>query len=291
MRPHGTEKEPVFALGRPKWWLWPTILSLDAPAVALSWQALLARVVGVKLAAHHSMLLGLSVWLAYAADRWIEGWRLTPQTVRTQRHAFFLRWRWQAFTVWLTILLGAIGLAGMRLSEREWVASLGLLAATLVYLLSHQLLHRHHPWSVPKEVCVAVVITLGAALYPATLASGGLMRFAGPVLLFLLLSLANCLLISVWEWEVDTQHGQTSLALRYSQTQAIARWLPSGIALLGLGLALTHNGAIRNAAACGAFSAVLLAGLARAQPRLGREPSRVLADVALLTPLIGLALL
>jgi hypothetical protein len=92
--PRVPDKEPVFVLGRPEWWLWPTILSLDAPAVALAWQSLLALVVGVKLAAHHSVLLGLSVWLAYAADRWIEGWRLTPQTVRTQRHAFFLRWRW-----------------------------------------------------------------------------------------------------------------------------------------------------------------------------------------------------
>lgn len=278
-------------LGRPEWWLWPTILSLDAPAVALAWQSLLALVVGVRLAAHHIVLLGLSVWLAYAADRWIEGWRLTPQTVRTQRHAFFLRWRWPTFAVWLTILLGAVGLAVARLNLREWVASLGLLAATLVYLLSHQLLHRHHPWRVPKEVCVAVIIALGAALYPATLASERLVHLAGPVLLFLLLSLANCLLISVWEWEVDIQHGQTSLALSYSQTQVIARWLPSGIALLGLGLALTHNGAIRNAATCGVFSAVLLAGLARAQPQLGREHSRVLADVVLLTPLIGLAFL
>ena len=65
-----------FALLRALIWLWPTILSLDAPAVALVWQALLARVIGLSLATHHVGLLGLSVWLAYATERWIEGWRL-----------------------------------------------------------------------------------------------------------------------------------------------------------------------------------------------------------------------
>jgi hypothetical protein len=122
---------------------------------------MLARVAGVRLAPHHVALLGISVWLAYAADRWIEGWRLTARTVRTQRHYFFLRWRWPAFGAWLAVLAFGIGLAWEKFSSREWVASLGLLAVTLVYLLSHQFLHRNHPWRVPKELCVAVIIVLG----------------------------------------------------------------------------------------------------------------------------------
>lgn len=291
MSPQVLAPAGCFVPGRPPWWLWPTVLSLDAPAVAIAWQCLLANVAAVTLSGYHVGLLGLSVWLAYSADRWIEGWRLTLQTVRTQRHYFFLRWRWPAFAVWIAVLVFGLGLALHRLTPREWVASLGLLAPTLVYLLSHQLLHRDHPWRVPKEVCVAVIIALGSALYPAALAADGLLRLAGPVMLLLLLALANCLLISDWERAVDTQHGQTSLALRYAQTRMIARWLPSGIALLGLGLAVTHTGPIRNAAACAALSGVLLAGLAWAQPRLGRERSRVLADVVLLTPLLGLAFL
>jgi hypothetical protein len=283
-------KEPVFGLGRPKWWLWPTILSLDAPAVALVWQALLARVVGVSLATHHVGLLGLSVWLAYAADRWIEGWRLTPQTVRTQRHAFFLRWRWPAFAVWVAVLLGAVGLAGVRLNSREWLASIGLLAVTLAYLLSHQLLHRHHPWRVPKELCVAGIIALGAGLYPAALAPERGGELVIPLLLLGCLGLANCLLISSWDREVDAQHGQTSLALRFNWVNRLALGLPVGLAGLGAGLALVASGAMRDLAWCAAASAGLLSVLALTQRHLGRERARVLVDLALLTPLVALVL-
>ncbi|HEY4988495.1 MAG TPA: hypothetical protein VII09_01740, partial [Opitutaceae bacterium] len=73
---------------RPRWWLWPTILSLDAPAVVLLWQGLLAKSASVGLAAPERLVLGASVWLAYSADRWIEGWRLGPESIRTHRLRF-----------------------------------------------------------------------------------------------------------------------------------------------------------------------------------------------------------
>jgi hypothetical protein len=280
-----------FVPGQPKWWQWPTILSLDAPAVALAWQGLFAAVAGVRLEPHHRWLLGLSVWLAYAADRWIEGWRLDAGTVRTQRHYFFMRWRWPAFVVWVAVLAGGVTLAIVSFTVIEWAGSLGLLAVTLPYLLSHQLLHRDHPWRVPKEFCVAAIIATGAALYPALLAHERWLVLVAPGLLLVLLGLANCLLISDWEREVDTRHRQTSLALQYAHTRQIARWLPGGIALLGGILWFTHGGAARQAGWCATASALLLLELARMQPRLGREAARVLADVVLLTPLIAWALL
>lgn len=280
----------AFAPGRIKWWQWPTVLSLDAPVVALAWQALLARIVGTKLEVYHVVLLGLSVWLAYTADRWIEGWRLTVRTVRTQRHYFFLRWRWPAFGVWLAVLIGGVGLAVMRFTPREWAVSLGLLAVVLMYLFSHQFLHRNHPWRVPKELCVAMIIALGAALYPAALSPERSGQLVAPVMLLVCLGVANCLLISNWERAVDARHRQTSLALQFTQTRRVAYGLPVGIALLGAGLALALDGASRNAAWCGVASAGLLFALACAQPLLGRERARLLVDVALLTPLIVLAL-
>jgi hypothetical protein len=78
----------------PRWWQWPTVLSLDAPAVALVWQLTLARVARAPLAWRHVVVLTSSVWLAYVLDRWIEGWRLLPEQLRTQRHTFYQRWRW-----------------------------------------------------------------------------------------------------------------------------------------------------------------------------------------------------
>jgi hypothetical protein len=290
MKMRYTSSGGEFIPGRVRWWQWPTILALDAPAVALTWQAMLARVAGVVLLRHHVVLLGISVWLAYAADRWIEGWRLSTETVRTQRHYFYLRWRWSTFVGWIVVLMAGVTVAMIRFTSREWMASLTLLVPTLLYLLSHQLLHREHPWRVPKEVCIAALIACGAALYPATLVNGRLHLLLAPTALFMLLCLANCLLISVWESEVDRTHRQTSLALQLAPARVVARGLPYGLVALGLGMAMFSSGATRTAAWCGAASAGLLATLNLVQPRIGRERARVLADITLLTPLIAMLL-
>ncbi|MGA3008003.1 MAG: hypothetical protein ABSE59_08950, partial [Opitutaceae bacterium] len=55
-----------FVPGRPQWWQWLTVLSLDAPAVAVSWQWLLARGAHAPLAWHHAFILGTAAWLVYA---------------------------------------------------------------------------------------------------------------------------------------------------------------------------------------------------------------------------------
>ena len=280
--------ENVFSPGRPRWWQWPTILSLDAPAVVLAWQAMLARVaLGAAPEGRHALLLGTGVWLSYAADRWIEGWRLTEATVRTPRHRFYLRWRWPVFVAWTLVLIGALALAALRLDAREWLFSLALLAPALAYLLSHQFWHRHHPWRAPKELCVAGILTLGVAIYPLAEAKAlsEALRLAGPACLFFLLALANCMLISDWERDVDVGHGQTSLALRFEPARSFARRLPGAVLVIASVFVLAHDGALRDAGLCAAASAAMLAGLARVAPRLGWARARVLADAALLTPL------
>lgn len=256
----------------------------------MAWQSILARVVGITLQPYHVVLLGVSVWLAYAADRWIEGWRLSTETVRTQRHYFFLRWRWPAFSIWIVALVVGIGLAIYRFTPREWLASIGMLAATLLYVLSHQFLHRAQLWRVPKEICVAVIIALGSALYPATLATDKLQLLALSTGLFMLLCLTNCLLISEWEHEVDLRHGQKSFAFQFSHARAFAEALPYGILALSIGIACLSDGATCTAAWCGAVSAMLLAALNALQPKIGRELAHLLADVVLLTPLLALAI-
>lgn len=226
------------------------------------------------------------MWLAYSADRWIEGWRLTEASVRTRRHAFFLRHRWSTFAVWVTAVVSTGTLAVRELTAREWGFSFTLLGIALLYLLSHQLIHRCHPWRVPKELCVATILTLGVGLYPAANLSASLQILAGPAALFFLLALANCLLISEWEREVDVSQGQTSLALRYATARRLASWLPWAILVVAIASATILF--VRTPSICGAVSAVSLGFLAALAPRLGRKRARVLADLALFTPLAGL---
>lgn len=279
-----------FAAGRPYWWQWPTVLSLDAPAVALLWQWLLAGAAGIGLGWPQAFILGMSVWLAYAADRWIEGWRLVPAQIRTQRHAFYQRWRWPIATVWLMAFAADLTVAVQRLSSREFEAGLLLLAPVLAYLLSHQLVHRHHAWRAPKEVCVAALLGGGVGVFLVSHPEAALPGLTGPLVLFVLLCFANCALISAWEREVDETHGQTSLSLQFQRGADFSRRLPWILAGLAVPLFFFTHGAARTASACGLASSLFLGVLDRAEPHLGRERARVLADVALFTPLVPLAL-
>jgi len=272
-----------------RFWQWPTVLSLDAPAVALVWQALLARTAHVRLAWTEGIVLGASVWLAYAADRWIEALQLDPNNVKTQRHAFYQRHRWGIAFIWGVVLAAALTLSFATLSARAWIEGLLLLAAVAAYLLSHQLIHRGHPWRAPKEVCVAALLSGGVALFIVANPRANLEALAAPLCLFAFLCFANCALISIWESDVDASHGQTSLAFQFSEAERLARTLP--LILGGAAAAVAFfQPAARDAALSALASSVLLRAVDRFEPRMGRRKARVLADVVLLTPLLPLLL-
>jgi hypothetical protein len=260
------------------------VLSLDAPAVALSWQSLLSRAAHAPLAWPHAFILGTATWLSYSGDRWIEGWRLAPAQVRTQRHWFYQRWRRPVFIVWLGVLGAALAVAFARLSPREFTAGLIVLAPVLIYLLSHQLVHRGHPWRAPKELCVAVLFTAGVSCFQIARAPASLGRLAVPLTLFGALCAANCALISQWEAEVDRAHGQTSLALQYPRGRPFTGALPWLLAAFAAGAAALETGPLRTTAFCLAASGLLLGGTDLMHQRCGRQLARVLADAALMTP-------
>jgi hypothetical protein len=274
--------------GRPHWWQWLTVLSLDAPLVAVVWQLALARLAGVVLRGHHTFILGAAVWLAYAVDRWIEGWRIVPAQVQTQRHWFYQEWRWPMAALWIVVLASALVLSFTLLTRAELSAGLLLLAPVLVYLLSHQCVHRAHPWRAPKEVCVAALFTIGVACFPVANNPGALAGLAPVLVLFGLLCFADCALISLWEDEVDRMHGQTSLALQFPRGRPVVRVLPWAIGVLGAVCAMRQRPEQAALTVCAAFGGVLLGGLDLSHRRLGRQLSRALVDVTLLTPAVFL---
>lgn len=275
--------------GRPRWWQWPTVLSLDAPAVVLLWQALLAHEAGVALGFAPRFVLAASVWLSYSGDRWIEGWRLAPAQILTFRHAFSQRWRWPIAAAGTIVLAADLVIAERCLAPAELMAGIALLGAVLAYLLSHQLIHRRIRWRLPKEVCVALLLAGGVALFIVAGRPALAPTVAGPLLLFAGLCLANCALISVWEREVDRGHGQTSLARQFRRAAAFSRGLPWVLAVLAAAAA-AGPAAGRPAALCACASGLLLGLVDRREARLGRQAARVLADVVLFTPAVPLLL-
>jgi hypothetical protein len=271
---------------RPRWWQWPTVLSLDAPIVSVTWQLLLARLAVVPLGPARVLVLGLSVWLAYVADRWLEATRLDGHRIRTTRHHFYYRHRRSIVIAWLIVIVTDVTMAFDALTSRELWLGAALLVMVIAYVISHQYLHRTRRWRAPKEICIAVLLTGGVWLF----VSGAVDRelLAGPLAGFALLCFTNCALISTWEREVDIAHGQTSLALEAGGADALIRSLPWFVAMLALLEWTMGPVGARPAAACAFAGALALGAVDRMERRAGWQVARVLADVALLTPIVAL---
>src|SRR5580693_4601800 len=104
---------PTHNKGVDRVWLWPNLLSLDAPIVALLWQILFARCFHARVGFLPSLLLVLAVWLIYAADRTLDALRgvTWSGTAALPRHEFYRR-HWRALLpLWLLVLASGSALA------------------------------------------------------------------------------------------------------------------------------------------------------------------------------------
>ena len=275
---------------RTAWWQWPTVLSLDAPAVALVWQVFFARLAGVHLQSHHLGLLGMVTWVVYAADRWMEGLEIDPDRVCTRRHRFYQQHRRPVAALCAGLTVAGTALAMIHLTRAEWRAGLSLAAPVALYLVAGPLLRRIEAWRIPKELCIAVLFAAGTGCFPFVLAGPEAGRIVLPVTWFALLCFVNLVLIARWETAVDVAHAQFSIALAHpalDRTLSASPWL---LALLAAGAAFLDTGGPVAVTACVAVSALLLGLLDRWQDRLGRQRARAVVDATLLTPLVLLSI-
>ncbi len=242
-------------------WLWPNLLSLDAPVVAVVWQMLFARCFQVRVNPLAAILLLATVWLVYAADRTLDAWR---GEVHSPRHEFYRRhWR-ELLPVWMTVFALAAWAAAERLPQGLFLHGLILLAAVGVYFgLVHSSILRLH-----KEAAAGVLFALGASL----VAWGKVKTPADvtTILLFSGLCWMNC--IAIQRWEGENLNWSASIAALVLACAAAA-------------LLCAHRPVLGGAELASAFGFLLLD---RVRPRLSANAVRVLADVALLSPVLFL---
>jgi hypothetical protein len=245
-------------------WLWPNLLSLDAPIVALLWQVLFVRCFHGSLGMLPAALLALAVWLIYVADRTLDALR---GCVEQPRHEFYRRhWR-VILPIWSIALGGGAWLAWSRLPGPLFIEGAAVASGTGIYLTAvHlRLLRRANS----KEPAVAVLFGLGASLaaWPGVQTMSDMLA----ILLFSCLCWMNCAGIDDWE------HGR---ALRPSVIAAAVL-----VALTAACLLRDHRPILGSAETAGALGLVLLDRLGG---RYSTDALRVLADVVLLTPIVFL---
>jgi hypothetical protein len=263
-------------------WLWPNVLNLDAPLVAVLWQFLLAKSMLVRLNPYEPWALGLAVWLIYIADHLIDTARPASGEWEAPRKLFFRRhWRQGlglGFAVGLALLV-----CGNRLLWTSTVRG-GLQLAVGVagyFSLIHLTPAR---WRIrwPREVAVALLFTLGT-FGAVWLANGrNLAPLALPAAIFMVLCWTNCSLIETWEWEAG---GSCEL---HAPNRA-ARWVARHVAVVGGAIACCaalQPSAFAMAGLMSAAALWLLALKRKAIPIRFMSPA---ADLALCSPVVMLA--
>ena len=234
--------------------------------VALLWQIFFARCFGVRVDAVCAALLVLSVWLIYSADRTLDAWRGQR---RTARHRFYSRHWPGLIPIWGIAFGSAAWLAVTQLETKFLVPGSFTLAAVAGYFgLVHCGLLEGGKGRCLKEALVGILFASGASL----LVWGRLKTWADAATIFLFSGLCwmNCVVIQKWEEDrLD--------------------WSPDGWAILlaaAAGVPLyAHRPLLGGAEMASACAFVLLN---QARPRLSADVLRVLADVALLSPVLFL---
>jgi hypothetical protein len=282
--PHATLTRQTHSeqFSSPRFWLWFNLLSLDAPAVAVLWQAFLARSLHADLRWPASVALAASVWLIYVADRLLDSLQPAGAAI-TPRHQFY-RVHWWTVVPGAAAVVLLLTIACCRLNAQ--VLRNGMIMASLVgmyFFAVHAAPRRLRPrW--PKELAVGILFTLGTCLATWTKLGASQSVVIPPAILFACLCALNCVAIEFWEW---TRLGDMSSARPHVFTLWIGRHLKHLALFVAIAsCALLAIPALRAFFVPTALSALAFWWLDQNSRRLSTDALRVLADVSLLTPLL-----
>ena len=144
------------------WWLWPNVLSLDAPAVAVTWQVFLASVAGVAVPLAASAVLALVVWAVYLADRWLDASRGANGS---DRHRAAGR-NPVAWAIAASIAVISAAVVAFIALPRTYLEAGGIVAlATIGYLAAVHLIRAKNVLDRgAKEASVGIVFAAGVAI-------------------------------------------------------------------------------------------------------------------------------
>src|SRR6266481_2749687 len=265
------------------WWLWWNLLSLDAPTVAVAWALLFASGGGMRLRLTDAILLALSVWVIYVADRLLDGSTSKRKRVLQARHFFCARHRLELACLLLLAIAVILRMAAQQSERLEVIAGMKLAAIVAVYLAA---VHASSGWAeriFPKELAVGVLFAAGTTL-PVWSVRGGSREFWGSFALFAALCSLNCLAIECWElnWKDERRHSAVHRLLRWCDSNI--KQIAAVVAMISLAafMAFLADGLIGAEVLAVALGSLSILVVDERRKKLSVPALRVLADATLL---------
>jgi hypothetical protein len=265
--------------------LWLNILGLDAPLVALVWQGFLAWNFGAQITFAERVVLGLSYWLGYTADRWLDGWKFPPGATVSPRHQFAQRHRISLVAVWLLVLTSSVTFSFCFLPAYLIERGLMLVAFVGVYFFLYQWPMTTRWLRGLKEIAVAILFSAGTILFilPRRFDFG----FWWPMASWCLLCFLDCYAIACWELELDRAAKQESIVTRWPFLAHGFKFAALLIIIFALAPFVAHSFSIPPWLGLAvAASALILMLLDFFKGSVELSLLRISADLALLTPLL-----
>lgn len=282
----GDSAAGVTDLKRKPWWLYPNLLSLDAPLVALAWLHVFGKAWGLGYHPTSAYVcLGLVVWSIYVFDRLLDVSMMsaTPEKMEP-RHRFHQRHR-----KWLTGLLVAAMVGAIYLLVTEMPYSIfryllmgGIMVAGF-FGLSMLASENRDEVGLSKNLMAGIAFAYGTAMtahvYRGELTVGHLMM-SREFICFGVLCMINIASIDFWE------HSKRSDDEEVKANDELTVMLPLLLLALTTILFALQQSHMRP------FYYAILSGVAllyllnRRRSEFSMDALRVLADVTLLAPVL-----
>lgn len=269
------------------WWLYANLLSLDAPIVAALWLGAFSRAFDSPVALPVYAVLFLAVWAIYIADRLLDGMRQVNWGLATERHRF-VRQHQKRFMALLLVILSLAALFTLKsLPTDLLIAGLILCSVVGLYFTAFvRLFPRLKPLRA-KEFACGFVFAVGTTLGVDAVRHGIFIdpaRYLPAVFLFAVLCIFNCLIITARERRTDQARDPAAASSWWKH-------IDRDLAIFGIILIIVSATAWILSQQAYLYPACLVSAIALAlvhlfQKFFSASVSRVLADVALLSPLL-----
>ncbi len=230
-------------------------ISLDVVGIGIAWQWLVGlQFGGASPRPVDSLILGLTIWLIYTMDRWLDALRLDPRRLHTARHRFHYDNRGVLLVTWIAALAIDAVLVAWQLSPGELRLVILGTAGVLIYMACVHLVPPMSKRSFSKELAIGPLFAFGVFI-PTLEQRADISTWTccfGLAILYML----NCILVADHDRMADQQQNMRSIVSRDSLSRQSVMALVACYLVLIVGLVIF--GLMTTVFAAALFSASLM---------------------------------